>query len=253
MCPRSQGVSPASPVWHRRWPFTRPHRAAGSISHLRRQLLLNMVALVDHPGHRITRVRSGAGPVVRCRTTTTNIQLLRLAVFADAARLSWRSLQGYHGMSPPASPDVDGHGGVCLRPGRAGTSMATRDARGVGDVMGTDRPVFVLGCPRSGTTHFQLMLPPPPRIPLPPETRFLLTCYSSRNDFGDLRTNRAGVPLPARSSGNGRRCSTIWAWTRRRSSRRSPPGRPPSAQRWGRYAVVPAGHLRGHLHLDGVD
>lgn len=33
----------------------------------------------------------------------------------------------------------------------------------------------------------QLMLHAHPRIAIPPETRFLLTCYSSRNDFGDLR------------------------------------------------------------------
>jgi len=63
-----------------------------------------------------------------------------------------------------------------------------RDAhRGVGDVMGTDRPIFVLGCPRSGTTLLQLMLHAHPRIALPPETRFLLTCYRDRNNFGDLR------------------------------------------------------------------
>ncbi|MFF4134911.1 sulfotransferase [Streptomyces mirabilis] len=32
------------------------------------------------------------------------------------------------------------------------------------------RPVFVLGCPRSGTTLVQLMLHARPRIALPPET-----------------------------------------------------------------------------------
>jgi Sulfotransferase family len=53
--------------------------------------------------------------------------------------------------------------------------------------MGADRPIFVLGCPRSGTTLSQLMLHAHPRIAIPPETRFLLTAYSSRNDFGDLR------------------------------------------------------------------
>jgi hypothetical protein len=52
--------------------------------------------------------------------------------------------------------------------------------------MGADRPIFVLGCPRSGTTLLQLMLHSHPRIAIPPETRFLLTCYSSRKDFGDL-------------------------------------------------------------------
>ncbi|WP_218171464.1 sulfotransferase [Streptomyces mirabilis] len=32
------------------------------------------------------------------------------------------------------------------------------------------RPVFVLGCPRSGTTLLQLMLHAHPRTALPPET-----------------------------------------------------------------------------------
>jgi hypothetical protein len=53
--------------------------------------------------------------------------------------------------------------------------------------MGSERPVFVLGCPRSGTTLLRLMMHAHPRIALPPETRFLLTAYRSRNDFGDLR------------------------------------------------------------------
>jgi sulfotransferase family protein len=55
------------------------------------------------------------------------------------------------------------------------------------DVMGADRPVFVLGCPRSGTTLLQLMLHSHHRIAIPPETRFVLTCYEARNGFGDLR------------------------------------------------------------------
>jgi hypothetical protein len=53
--------------------------------------------------------------------------------------------------------------------------------------MGADRPIFVLGCPRSGTTLLQLMLHAHPRIAIPPETRFVLTAYESRNSFGDLR------------------------------------------------------------------
>src|SRR5437868_5692695 len=57
-----------------------------------------------------------------------------------------------------------------------------------GDVMAEDRPIFVLGCPRSGTTLLQLMLHAHPRIAIPPETRFLLTCYAARNTFGDMRT-----------------------------------------------------------------
>src|SRR6266700_441874 len=53
--------------------------------------------------------------------------------------------------------------------------------------MGADRPIFVLGCPRSGTTLLQLMLHAHPRIAIPPETRFVLTSYEGRNKFGDLR------------------------------------------------------------------
>lgn len=53
--------------------------------------------------------------------------------------------------------------------------------------MGADRPIFVLGCPRSGTTLLQLMLHAHRRIAMPPETRFVLTSYEARNSFGDLR------------------------------------------------------------------
>lgn len=56
--------------------------------------------------------------------------------------------------------------------------------------MPSDRPIFVVGCPRSGTTMLQLMLHAHPRIALPPETRFLLAGYQQRAEFGDL--NDAG-------------------------------------------------------------
>jgi hypothetical protein len=49
-----------------------------------------------------------------------------------------------------------------------------------------DRPVIVVGCPRSGTTMLQLMLHAHPRIAIPPETRFVLNVYRERRDFGDL-------------------------------------------------------------------
>jgi hypothetical protein len=57
--------------------------------------------------------------------------------------------------------------------------------------MAGDRPIFVLGCPRSGTTLLQLMLHAHPRIAIPPETRFVLTSYEARNSFGDLRSERS--------------------------------------------------------------
>jgi len=50
----------------------------------------------------------------------------------------------------------------------------------------SDRPIFVVGCPRSGTTLLQLMLSSHPRIAIPPETRFLLRAYARRLEFGDL-------------------------------------------------------------------
>lgn len=50
-----------------------------------------------------------------------------------------------------------------------------------------ERPIFVVGCPRSGTTMLQLMLHAHPRIAIPPETRFLMAAYDARSDFGDLR------------------------------------------------------------------
>jgi hypothetical protein len=52
---------------------------------------------------------------------------------------------------------------------------------------GNDRPIIVLGCPRSGTTLVQVMLHSHPRIAIPPETRFLLAAYERRLAFGDLR------------------------------------------------------------------
>ncbi|MBO0828808.1 MAG: sulfotransferase [Streptosporangiales bacterium] len=56
-----------------------------------------------------------------------------------------------------------------------------------GDAPARDRPIFVFGCPRSGTTMLQLMLHGHPRIAIPPETRFVERCYFDRRAFGDLR------------------------------------------------------------------
>ena len=53
--------------------------------------------------------------------------------------------------------------------------------------MPTDRPILVVGCPRSGTTMLQLMLHAHGRIALPPENRFVLPAYRHRHTFGDLR------------------------------------------------------------------
>jgi hypothetical protein len=53
--------------------------------------------------------------------------------------------------------------------------------------MPADRPIFLVACPRSGTTLLSVMLHAHPRIAMPPETRFLLPVYRERATFGDLR------------------------------------------------------------------
>ncbi|HUR76275.1 MAG TPA: sulfotransferase [Sporichthya sp.] len=49
-----------------------------------------------------------------------------------------------------------------------------------------ERPILVLGCPRSGTTLLRLMMNAHPRLAIPPETRFALPVYFERAKFGDL-------------------------------------------------------------------
>lgn len=49
----------------------------------------------------------------------------------------------------------------------------------------SDRPVFVVGCARSGTTLLQLMLQAHPRLAMPPENRFVMPVYERRVEFGD--------------------------------------------------------------------
>lgn len=53
--------------------------------------------------------------------------------------------------------------------------------------MATYRPMFIVGCPRSGATLLRLMLCAHPRIAIPPETRLLLDAYEHRGAYGDLR------------------------------------------------------------------
>lgn len=48
------------------------------------------------------------------------------------------------------------------------------------------RPVFVGGCPRSGTTLLRTMLDSHPDLAMPRETRFLLETWERRRAFGDL-------------------------------------------------------------------
>ncbi|GLY73098.1 sulfotransferase family protein [Actinoallomurus iriomotensis] len=61
--------------------------------------------------------------------------------------------------------------------------------------MASDRPIFILGCPRSGGTLLRRMLRAHPRIAIPPETRLLLDAYEHRDAYGDLsrRANRQAL------------------------------------------------------------
>lgn len=54
-------------------------------------------------------------------------------------------------------------------------------------------PIFVIGCPRSGTTLLTLMLSSHARLTIPPETRFLVPVWRKLLRFGDLTdpANRA--------------------------------------------------------------
>lgn len=63
---------------------------------------------------------------------------------------------------------------------------------------GSDRPIFIVACPRSGTTLLQLMLHAHPRIAIPPENRFFLDVYRDRATFGDLRQPSARLAVADR-------------------------------------------------------
>lgn len=52
---------------------------------------------------------------------------------------------------------------------------------------GAGPPVFVGGCPRSGTTLLRTMLNSHPHLAVPHETRFMVLAWRRRNLFGDLR------------------------------------------------------------------
>ncbi|MFB4311924.1 sulfotransferase [Actinomadura sp. GTD37] len=52
------------------------------------------------------------------------------------------------------------------------------------------RPIFVLGCARSGTTLLRLMLHSHPRLAIPGETKFVLPAYTARCEFGDLTESK---------------------------------------------------------------
>lgn len=55
----------------------------------------------------------------------------------------------------------------------------------------TDPPVFIVGCPRSGTTLLQRMLDAHPDVAVAPETHFVRRFWSRRDAFGDLTDDDA--------------------------------------------------------------
>ncbi|WP_344863233.1 sulfotransferase, partial [Planomonospora alba] len=71
--------------------------------------------------------------------------------------------------------------------------------------MQSERPIFVIGCPRSGMTMLRFMLRAHSRIAVPPETQFMIAAYQRRHRFGDLAD-------PAR-----RRELAEWLMSRRRN------------------------------------
>jgi hypothetical protein len=59
----------------------------------------------------------------------------------------------------------------------------------------SDRPIFVVGCPRSGTTMLSLMIHAHPRLAMPPESRFLIKTWRKRAAYGDLSTDQQRLKL----------------------------------------------------------
>jgi hypothetical protein len=70
-------------------------------------------------------------------------------------------------------------------------------------VAANDRPIIILGCPRSGTTLLQVMLHSHPRIAVAPETRFLLPAYRQRLRFGNLEDPANRLALAKFITGRG--------------------------------------------------
>jgi hypothetical protein len=72
-----------------------------------------------------------------------------------------------------------------------------------------DRPIFILGCPRSGTTLLQVMLHSHSRIAVAPETRFLLPAYRQRVRFGNLEDEANRRALARFITGRGHLFSNL--------------------------------------------
>jgi hypothetical protein len=67
----------------------------------------------------------------------------------------------------------------------------------------SDRPIFVVGCPRSGTTMLGLMIHAHPRLAMPPENRFVLHTWRRRRQFGDLSTEEQRRAIAAHITRKG--------------------------------------------------
>jgi hypothetical protein len=65
---------------------------------------------------------------------------------------------------------------------------------------GNDSPIFIVGCPRSGTSLLRDLLRSHPRLAFPEESHFIPTLYRA---YGDPRDERAAVELAARILATG--------------------------------------------------
>lgn len=81
--------------------------------------------------------------------------------------------------------------------------------------MENSRPIFVVGCPRSGTTLLQVMLHAHPRIAVPPENRYVLPAYYRRREWGDLRVAENRRRLAAFITGGGTKFGDLGLGRRR--------------------------------------
>ncbi|MDV7391231.1 sulfotransferase, partial [Arthrospira platensis SPKY1] len=88
------------------------------------------------------------------------------------------------GLDPPSpvnrpQPSSTHHSPTFPGPPRADDHMTTAADQ--------DRPIFIVGAPRSGTTLLQYMLRSHPEISLPTgESHFLVPLYRDQNAYGDL-------------------------------------------------------------------
>lgn len=64
--------------------------------------------------------------------------------------------------------------------------MDRHDAPKEDEVQPANAPVFIVGCPRSGTTLLQRMLDAHPDVAIAPETFFVRRFWQRRADYGDL-------------------------------------------------------------------